>query len=611
MRRFACRTAVALTLILGLAPSYPRAADPQPYVVDLRPTGDKDLDAALRDSAALISLREKAPAGGFALIQRARDDTSRFTDALRSFGYYKATIQVSFGAVSIDDPGLDGIIDRAPAAPPLKIVVTIDPGPRFHLGPVTIDGTVPPGAKVDLDLKPGQDALAARVLAARDQLLGAVREAGYPLATVALPPAVVHLDQDQLDVTFHVESGPRAVLGQINFSGLRHLTEAYLRRRLTLRPGELFRPSSINAAQTNLASIPAVAGVRIEPAPQLDPAGNLPLNVEVTERPLHAVAFGAAYSTDIGVSLNTSWTNRDLFGAAEQLILTATAQLGGDAITKPGYQVGAEFIKPDFLMRDQTLDVNVKALDQNLLAYDQTGLFERAGLDRKLSPHWTLGIGVMAEQENIVQVDVSRDFELVGFPVSLKYDSTNNVQDPTAGVRGALTATPVQAFGKTGATYFIAQLSGSAYFDLLGDARSVVAIRGLVGQVSGVGVFGMPPDQRFYAGGTDTVRGYRFQSVGAAFPTSSTTPIGGTAISAGSVEFRQRFLENWGAVGFIDIGQVSTDGKPFDSNWHAGAGVGARYYSVIGPIRLDIAVPLNREPSGDSFEVYIGLGQAF
>ena len=110
-------------------------------------------------------------------------------------------------------------------------------------------------------------------LPARGRLLAAVREAGYPLATVTLPPAVVHLDQDQLDVAFDVESGPRADLARIDFSGLRHLTEAYLRRRLTLHPGELFRPSAINAAQTDLASIPAVAAVRIEPARQLDPNG--------------------------------------------------------------------------------------------------------------------------------------------------------------------------------------------------------------------------------------------------------------------------------------------------------------------------------------------------
>jgi translocation and assembly module TamA len=137
----------------------------------------------------------------------------------------------------------------------------------------------------------------------------------------------------------------------------------------------------------------------------------------------------------------------------------------------------------------------------------------------------------------------------------------------------------------------------------------VVALRGLVGQISGVGVFGLPPDQRFYAGGSGTVRGYRYQSIGPRFP--SNRPTGGTAISAGTVEFRQRILGNYGVVGFIDAGQVSDDGKPFTSQWRVGAGAGFRYYTPIGPIRLDVAVPLNKQSGGDSFELYIGIGQAF
>jgi translocation and assembly module TamA len=136
-----------------------------------------------------------------------------------------------------------------------------------------------------------------------------------------------------------------------------------------------------------------------------------------------------------------------------------------------------------------------------------------------------------------------------------------------------------------------------------------VALRGLVGQASGVGVFGLPPDQRFYAGGSATVRGYRYQTLGPQF--ADQKPTGGTAIATGTVEVRQRILSSYGVVGFVDVGQVSANGAPFTSNWHAGAGVGARYYTPIGPIRLDVAVPLNKLPGGDSFELYIGIGQAF
>jgi translocation and assembly module TamA len=191
----------------------------------------------------------------------------------------------------------------------------------------------------------------------------------------------------------------------------------------------------------------------------------------------------------------------------------------------------------------------------------------------------------------------------------VKYDSTTNLLNPTSGVRAMLSVTPTQSLGKPDATFFITQLSGSTYLDLLSDGRSVLALRGLVGQVSGTGVFGLPPDQRFYAGGSGTVRGYRYQSIGPQF--ADEKPTGGTAISAGSVEFRQRILGNYGVVGFVDAGQVSNTGAPFTQSWRIGAGVGARYYTSIGPIRLDVAVPLNKEPGGDSFELYIGIGQAF
>jgi translocation and assembly module TamA len=130
-----------------------------------------------------------------------------------------------------------------------------------------------------------------------------------------------------------------------------------------------------------------------------------------------------------------------------------------------------------------------------------------------------------------------------------------------------------------------------------------------VGKAFGADLFSLPPDQRFYAGGSATVRGFRYQSVGPQFP--SGRPTGGTAISAGSVELRQRILEHYGVVAFVDAGQVTADGSPFTSNWRVGAGIGARYYTSIGPIRLDVAIPVNRQPHGDAFELYLGIGQAF
>jgi translocation and assembly module TamA len=329
----------------------------------------------------------------------------------------------------------------------------------------------------------------------------------------------------------------------------------------------------------------------------------------VTERPLHSVDFGAAYSTDLGINLNAGWHHRNLFGQAEQLNLTAGIQLGGNAVHQPGYNLGIQFIKPDFLTRDQALEIDLDAVKQSLEAYDQRALIEKIVISRKFLPHWTVGLGISGEQEEITQERVRRQYQLMGLPLSVKFDDTNSLLDPTAGFRASLVVTPTQSFGHTSATFVITQLSGSTYVDLGGGGRSVVALRGLVGKAYGAQTFSLPPDQRFYAGGSSTVRGFRYQSVGPHFPDNR--PTGGTAVSAGSVEFRQRILDKYGVAAFVDAGQVTANGVPFSGNWRVGAGIGARYYTSIGPLRLDVAIPLNRQPGGDAFELYIGIGRAF
>jgi len=356
-------------------------------------------------------------------------------------------------------------------------------------------------------------------------------------------------------------------------------------------------------------SLGVFSQVRMEPAGQLDAQGNLPITIAVTERKLHSVDVGVAYSTDLGINLNAGWHDRNLFGNAEQLNLTAAVDLGGTAVTEPGYRFSAQFIKPDFLTRDQQLELDITALKQSLKAYDQTGLIEQAMLNRKLSPHWSGSVGLLGEQERIKQQGITTRYNLLGVPIVARYDSTNSPFDPTEGIRASLGITPTQSLGSHSATFFVMQASGSTYFDVSGSGRSVVALRGLVGKIAGAGVFALPPDQRFYAGGSSTVRGYRYQSVGPQFPDD--TPTGGTGISAGTIEFRQRILDNYGVVGFIDAGQVNSNGAPFTSTWRVGAGVGVRYYTSIGAIRADIAVPLNNQRGGDALEVYLGLGQAF
>jgi translocation and assembly module TamA len=605
------RTALFIIAGLACAPQAVWASDPVLYDVTIAPTGDAALDTAVRDASTLVSLRESAPVGPFALVARANGDHERFVTVMGSFGYYAGTVTITVDGRKLDDPGLVDALDMVAAGTRVPVAVALTRGPEFHLRRVELRGDIPPEARAAFDLPSGAPARAADVLAAQTRLLTALRTQGHALAKVSPPQAVLDPPAQALDVAFDVQAGPRVNLGTITITGLDRLNESYVRRRLTLHEGERYDPAQIEAARQDLVLVGAIENVRIETPDRLDPQGRLPVQVVVSERPPRAVNFTAAYSTDLGASLSSSWTHRNLFGNAEQLTLGATAtNLGGSASLQPGYNLGANLVLPDWQRRAQSLTFQLTGVNESLKAYDRTALIGGVALSRKLSPDWTASVGVTGEKAHFVQEGVGSDFTLGQLPFALTYDTTRSLFDPTSGLRASARVTPTASFGGTqNSGFVILQASAATYIDLFGTGRSVLALRGLVGGVEGASTLAIPPDQRFYAGGSGTIRGYRYQSVGPSFPDG--LPTGGTSINAGTIEFRQRFGTSYGAVAFVDAGQVGSSGVPFTGDVRVGAGVGVRYYTAIGPIRFDIAVPLIHQNKSDILEVYIGLGQAF
>ncbi|MGA9868151.1 MAG: BamA/TamA family outer membrane protein [Acetobacteraceae bacterium] len=610
VRSLASGRAALLAAALVAVPSATRGADPLPYTVAIAKTPDAALNTALADSSELESLRAKAPVGPFALLGRARQDGARFLTALHSLGYYKGAVTITVDGRPLDAPGLVEGLEGAPAAPPAQVAVTVAPGPQFRIRRVALAGIYPPDIGADLKLAPGDPAIAGHVVAARERLLAALRDSGYALAKVELEPATLYLDQDVMDVAFKIESGPRVAIGPIHFQGLGGVNESFVRKRLLIHQGELFDASGLGRARDDLAKVPIFASVLIVPATQLDAAGQLPITVYTAERPGHAVDVGVSYATDLGLGLSTGWHDRNLFGNAEQLNLTAAFQAGGNAEIKPGYKLNAEFIKPDFLARDQSLEVNLGAINQSLIAYDQKALLQSVAISRVLSAHWRASIGISGEESLITQQDVSQRYNLLGVPLALRFDDTDAPLNPTRGIRAALLVTPERSLTGIQSNFVLTQLSGSTYLNLSGNGRTVLALRGLLGTALGAQTFDLPPDQRFYAGGSGTVRGYRYQSVGPQFADGD--PAGGTRITAGTIELRQRVLQNFGFSLFTDAAAVTGRGTEGASGKYAvGAGAGVFYYTAIGPIRLEGAVPLVHLPHSGSFEIYVGLGQSF
>jgi translocation and assembly module TamA len=588
------------------------AADPQPYKVNIQGSGVAEIDAALRSSSQLVSLQDKAPVPPFALVQRARADIARLQTALDSFGYYLNKVTIQIAGRASDDPELAGVLDNLPAASPAPVEVAIDKGPLFHIGSVAFDGAVPEADRAAVKVKSGDPAQANAVLDAQAALLAALQEDGYPLATVEAPAAIADNDRQLVNLTYHVVTGPRAAIGGIRFTGLKDVHESLVREALTIKPGDRYQPSRIEETRRALVALGVFSGVSVQPGTALDADGRVPLTFDVEERPQHAVALTGSYSTDLGISLGGSWSHRNLFGNAEQLNLSATGTGLGTSTAGLGYNLSAQFLKPEFLRRDQVLELDLLGVRQQLDAYDQTAETGSAYLRRKFSSLWSASIGVTLTYDQVAQENSHRLYQLVGLPLAMTYDSTkltDPLHDPVSGARASVAVTPTQSFGANYLTFLVLQASGSAYFDLGKPGSSVVALRALAGSILGGSNLELPPDQRLYAGGSATVRGFAYQSIGPQF--ADRKPMGAKSVDAATFEFRQRILSDYGVAAFIDAGQASAGGMPLSGAVRVGAGVGARYYTALGAIRADIAVPLNRVPGGDAFELYIGLGQAF
>jgi translocation and assembly module TamA len=654
---------IALLATLA-APAW--AADPVSYKVDHFSTGDGTMDNTLRATSDLVTLRTSAPVSPYALIARARSDVERLKTVVESYGYYESKITIQIDGMALSDPGLADHLTALPKKQDAHVQITFKLGALYHLRNITIEGELPASVQGAFTLKTGDAAVADTVLLAGAHLLAALEDQGYAFAKVDPPVAYEDKTQPLLDVTFHVVAGPRVNVGEIHFTGLKRVHESLLRRRLLLHTGELFRASAVEHARADLLSpsLGVFAAVSVKVGTAVDGTGGVPITFEMRERLRRTFGISGAYSTDLGGSGTITWGNRDVFGNAEQFSVSPSITgLGGSATNGLGYDVPVTYILPDFGHRDQSLQFAVEALRQELTAYDQTAIKTGVTLTRKLNSLWTVSVGVAASEEHINQIvsvtqtsthdntndtttitdtadRMTFDYTLLGLPLVISLDSTDlasPLDDPTHGMRASVNVVPTHALGHSDATFLITTIKAATYFDLdhllpTVPGRSVLALRGLIGSAEGASVDSLPPDQRFYGGGSSSIRGYPYQSVGPYFPILgcpttppppgepctphtigfTTYPIGSTTISAGTIEYRQRIAQNWGAAFFVDGGNVGPSLTFSPTNLFVGVGTGVRYYTPIGPIRLDFAVPLKRYDSDpQAFQIYVGLGQAF
>ena len=250
-------------------------------------------------------------------------------------------------------------------------------------------------------------------------MLAALQDQGYALAKVSTPVARLEPAAHALDVTYTITPGPQLNLGPIALSGLGTTNPGFVRRRLQLHAGERYDPVSIERARQDLLSLGVFSTVTATAATAPDADGTLPLTLQFVERPKNALGVNLAYSTDLGASAGVTYQRRNLFGNGERLDFgAAVTELGGTSTRSSGYDVTLAFLKPDYLARNQDLHATLEAIKESLDAYDRTAFIAGASLSRKFSPDWSGSAGVLATEEQVKQEGVTRDYTLLGLPIT-------------------------------------------------------------------------------------------------------------------------------------------------------------------------------------------------
>lgn len=591
------------------------APDARRYTVAFRvETSDPDLEKALQAASTLWSEREgKPPPSTPALLSRASGDYGRLLAALRSAGYYGGAI-----AITVDGRPVEDLAPDATLADPAAVAVTIDSGRRFVFGSVAMKGRAAPDAARDeraatpesLGLLTGEPARADVVLNAETALVDAWKRAGHPKARALPRVLVAHHRTGRLDVELAVEPGPAAVYGQVKVAGTKDMDPAFVARQTGLTPGRPWNPAEIEEARKRLRRLQVFSSTRIVEDPAIDRLGALGMTVQVAERPLHVFGGGASYSTVDGTGIEGYWQHRNLFGAAESLKLEA--KVSGIAGVDPrdfSYKAAATFLKPGIFTPYTDLTAQILASREVLDTYTQDTIRARIGLAHEITTRLTAKTAFNLEFDKVDDAYGKRDLILTSLPSELAWDGSDDKREPSRGFRAKAAVEPFYEakFGNTGA---ILRFDASAYRALDPDRRFVLAGRIGVGSLVGARAAELPPDRLFFAGGGQSVRGYGYRTLGPIGPGGAV--VGGRSLIEGSLELRMKLTDTIGVVPFVDAGSAYAGRVPdFSERPKIGAGLGLRYYTGLGAIRVDAAVPVDPVRGDPRFALYIGLGESF
>jgi len=576
------------------------------YVVSIDGLGDAS-DATLLsrfDNLSVLKEGEGARANLAQIRRRGQTDTDLLTELMRARGFYDARTRFTMRA-------LGGGSD-----PQIGAVLGANPGQRYLLDAVNVLGlseTSPLGLPLPtlFTVKAGDPADTDAILAATDKLRVGLGENGYPFADVGDPVLTVDHQQREAILNISVTTGGFRRFGEIRVNDTAPFSARHVGVIARFSPGEPYNQSDITDLNRALVATGLVGQVTITPQEGKDDQ-TVDLAIAMTPAPPRTIAGEIGYGTGEGARIQASWQHRNFF--PPEGAMTFRGVLGTQEQSLSAVLRRANFRKRDQVLNGELMIANVdQPAYQALTAGIAASIERQTNLIFQKAWIWSLGTELRISDERDLYGETliprHRTYVIAALPASITYDGSDDLLDPRRGFRLGARLSPEVSLQHSVFTYVRAQMDGSAYLPM--GERFTLAGRVRLGTIVGADADRIAPTRRFYAGGGASVRGYAYQAIG---PRDlNNDPTGGRSLGEVSVELRYRFgsMNQFGIVPFVDAGTISADMLPSIREMRVGAGLGLRYYSSFGPIRIDVGTPINPQAGDPRIGVYVSLGQAF
>lgn len=595
IRLFPVPLVLTLAFITALAfgPNPARAETNIRFVI---PNASDDLRDSIRAASLLSTAASSGATAPQDLLAAAQADYARILSALYEEAYYG-------GVINILVDGREAANLQVLAPPPAiqTITVQVQPGRLYRFGVAEV-APLPPNAEPPEGFESGAPAFSDRIGAAGSSAIDAWRALGFANAGISQQSITAEHANQRINARLAVATGPRLQFGEIAITGNENVKTRRIRTISGLEPGPVFDPVEVDRAATRLRRTGSFASVTISEGTAT--GDQLPLTIDVVEATPRRFGFGAEIGTIEGIGLSGFWLHRNLLGGAERFRVDGEISGLGGETGGVDYSTGIRYERPATPRADVDLfaELQFEALDEPDFSSDTIEF--TVGLTRFATEELTVEAGVGYLFSQTTDAFGEETFRLITFPLAAEYEKRDNSLNPTEGFFIDLDLTPFAGLSGSPSGGQL-ELDSRAYYSP--KERFTFATRLQLGSLFGPALADSPPFFRFFSGGGGTVRGQDFQSLGVDLNGET---VGGRSFLGLSGEIRSNITEEIQVVGFADWGYIGAEAFPdFSGDSHGGVGLGLRYNTGIGPIRLDVATPVGGDGSG--FAILIGIGQAF